>query len=344
MSGESELKTVTEYVSTQHTGAETDDSKSKTFLGENRDDKSSESEDHSACLSSQKNTDEKTRLVPKSSHNPTNHEGKMILVKRDFPDLPVVSTGVTNVTPIQQSRNVTGEVGFDTLSPGQDYTVNFGNSKKDLVLTHPLYKCNEEPPHHFLEDNTDESSWHYMTCKKAKKNPWEETVIPVAGCYDYYFTSKKYIKHEHKVLMGRIHVWSEQCTELIRKFDGSKQFSTRCFQDQINFIENKVPKLLDEISEFGHCVIPILQRPILYKIFDSCVTVDVVNLLYEIANCKEYHIIARPDLQTRNFEVATCFDCDYHFDYAFGKSSRKRVPRTAEERRKEPRKRIRFDH
>ena len=333
MSGESEMKTDTGgYVFTQHTGEETDDDKSKSLLGENEDNKSKECENHNACLMS-------------LSHNPTNHEGKMILVKRGVPEgVPVVSSSVTNVTPIQQSRNVTGEVGFDTLSPGQDYTVNFGNSKKDLVLTHPLYKCNEEPPEQFLENETDESSWHYMTCKKAKKNQWEETVIPVAGCYDYYFTSKKYIKHEHKVLMGRIHVWSEQCTELIRKFDGSKQFSTRCFQDQLNFIENKVPKLLEEISEFDHCVISILQRPILYKIFDSCVTVDVVNLLYEVANCKEYHIIARPDLQTRKFEVATSFDCDYHFDYAFGKASRKRVPRTAEERRKEPRKRIRFDH
>ena len=131
--------------------------------------------------------------------------------------------------------------------------------------------------------------------------------------------------------------------ELVKKFECSKQFSKRCFQDQIKFIEKHVPKLLAEMSEFNHCVIAILQRPVLYKVFDSCVTLDIVNLLFEMANCKQFHIIARPDVQMRNFEVATCFDADYHFDYAFGKASRKRVPRTAEKRNKEPRKKIRFD-
>ena len=145
--------------------------------------------------------------------------------------------------------------------------------------------------------------------------------------------------------MGKIHVWSQQSMELIRKFEISEQFNKRCFQDQIGFIEKHVPKLLAEISEFDHCVIAILQRPVLYKLFDSCVKLDIVNLLFEMANCKQYHIIARPDIQTRNFEVATCFDSDYHFDYAFGKAARKRVLMTAEERKKNapPSKKIRFD-
>ena len=73
MSGESEMKTDTGgYVFTQHTGEETDDDKSKSLLGENEDNKSKECENHNACLMS-------------LSHNPTNHEGKMILVKRGVP-------------------------------------------------------------------------------------------------------------------------------------------------------------------------------------------------------------------------------------------------------------------
>ena len=76
--------------------------------------------------------------------------------------------------------------------------------------------------------------------------------------------------------------------KLLRKFELSEQLNKRCFQDQIRFIEKHVPKLLAEISEFDHCVIAILQRPVLYKLFDSCVTLDIVNLLFQMANCKQY--------------------------------------------------------
>ena len=117
-------------------------------------------------------------------------------IEAEVPDLPVSY----NVSPVRETEQQA--VKAPPTVPGKDFIVKLETIEEDVVvMTRPLCKLNDQPKK--VLDGEVDDTWIHMTCTKAKKNQWEETVIPVPGIYDHFFTSKKYIKHEHKVLMGK---------------------------------------------------------------------------------------------------------------------------------------------
>ena len=177
----------------------------------------------------------------------------------------------------------------------------------------------------WLNDPTKTQWWLYTECKKPRREFYDETTIPHKGCYDYVFGCKSFIRKEQRILLGRLDQWGRRTLEVIDKFQQSGKFPESCFEKQKKFVLNLMPNLLVELSEFDYCVLSVLKKEVLYRLFQSVDSVDATILLYEMTNSKTFEILAIPSINYDNFDVVTRFDNDIYEDFAFGKEDDERV-------------------
>ena len=211
--------------------------------------------------------------------------------------------------------------------PGKEIYLLAGvDSQKRVAVKNPKYRVNKTHKERWIDGEMGRSrTWYYSDCLNPSNDPYRNTVILVQGCYDFYFTSIQYRNHEHMVLMGKLNMWKEQTMTLIERFEISGQWDVSCFEKQKEFARNLVPKLLAEIESFSYCSIAILKKEILYKMFASCEDVHSTELLYEMASCKKFDIIACEEKDRLKFDVITRFDFDMKQGWAFGKPDKDTV-------------------
>ena len=255
------------------------------------------------------------------------HEGETITVidiTQTQQEQVTVKSEVESKTPNCNKTKLQRRKSNRIVTPeGSDITVSLGgDTDKQITITKPWYEQNFQK--NKLLCNSVEKSWLYVTCKRPKRKYYDETIIPVFGCHDYMFTSKRYIQKEHKVLMGRIHVWAEQTLEMLGTFECREPTIPKVkFEDQRKFAEEFIPKLLQELEQFDFCVVSMLQKQYLYRLIECCDSVEKTTFIFKMANSKDYYLVAKPDKD--NFEVATVFDRAHCTEYGFGKPEEEKV-------------------
>ena len=223
-------------------------------------------------------------------------------------------------------RRVTHDSNEDYMLtlPGHDVSVKFPGNKI-VTMTNPIITHKEHPDISMTEGKTN-SPWFYAECKKAKRTFLDETVIPFKGCYDFYFTSQKYIQKEHKIVIGnKLHMWYKKTMELISFFEETGKYDKECFLLQKQFAQELIPNMLLDLDSFKHCAVSCLRKRVIYRVFESCTTAQSAVLLFEMANCNEFDIIARPGRHFDRCDIVTRFDLNFTHDYAFGKDDELRV-------------------
>ena len=92
-----------------------------------------------------------------------------------------------------------------------------------------------------------------------------------------------------------------------------------------------VPDIIVEIDDFNHCMLSVLKREVIGKIFglsyDRALNHrnDITDLMFKMVNCSSFDLVATPDKEYRNFDVVTIFDNKQGESYAFGKTDGERV-------------------
>ena len=207
--------------------------------------------------------------------------------------------------------------------PGHNISVKFPGNKI-VCMTNPII-THKEHPHISMTAGKTNSPWFCAECKKPKRTFLNETVIPLKGCYDFYFTSKKYIEKEHKIVMGKLHMWYKKTMELISFFENTGKYDKDCFLLQKQFATELIPNMLLDLDSFKYCAVSCLRKRVIYKVFESCTTAQSAVLLFEMANCNEFDIIARPGRHFDRCDIVTRFDLNFNHDYAFCKDDELRV-------------------
>ena len=269
-----------------------------------------------------------------SSLNTVHHENVTTSAVKDVkdvvktPDKPI--TGVATVTNRKEEKpeqvQIPNVSSRNIMRQGDACTVIIGTQGDRVKATFPALKIESGLSNWYNSDNMDRWTWlKHAECKKPKNDFWERTTTPHLGCYDYVFGSKKYIKKEHKILIGRLDAWGKQTLDLIDSLERIGQRDSKILAKQKKFARKLLPSLLLEIADFTHCSLEILKREVIYRLFDSCTSAPAAELLYMMANSRTFELTAIMNEKFEKYEVSTRFDFDYYKDYASGLEDEERV-------------------
>ena len=113
--------------------------------------------------------------------------------------------------------------------------------------------------------------------------------------------------------------------ELLGEYETNTGIERVKFSAQRDFIEYFVYSLLQELEEFDFCVVNILKKQYLYRLFECIDSCEATTFLFKMAETKEFDLLARSS--DDNFEVVTVFDRNFGgTECAFGKPDGDRVP------------------
>ena len=147
----------------------------------------------------------------------------------------------------------------------------------------------------------------------------ETTLIPAPGMFDFYF-SKRFMKHKHEVLNGKINAWRIESLKVINTFLKMEKTTELAIVNQEYFARERVAVITQEIESFEHCCISLLDVDAIDKVVlhGKGYTQDS-KLIYNMAKYENFALIVRPGNSMHLFDVVTCFDNNEYLEYVFGK-------------------------
>ena len=240
-----------------------------------------------------------------------------------------VTTGVVTVSVPRRRNddNIESKVYVkkEPVKQGCDITIWCGTGSR-VKGTFPKITVAKGITKWFDHEHEDKCTWFLKAeCKKPSREFWHETTIPHRNCYDFVFGSKKYIRKENRILIGRLDQWGKQTLRVIDDFEKDGRYDCSCFKEQKDFVMDNIPKMLVEVSEWDYCTIDILKREVVFRCFESCSTAEAAELLFMMAGSKTFELLVSTNSKFKTFDVLTRFDFDYYRDYAFGKKDKDRA-------------------
>ena len=207
----------------------------------------------------------------------------------------------------------------------QDVVVN---GDGDHVLAQlPRILFYPEPKHGFLTPH------FHVSCSRPERNIHDRTAIPLSGCTSYVFYDKKYIRHVHAKLNGRLNVWRVESMKALTKVrlhgktDGA-------INKQMVFARDSLGDVMQMIAEFEHCAISLLSIEGINKtVLEDGRSVHMATLIYQMCRYNTFQLIVLPGDSVNMIDIITRFGLRDELDYVFGKADDEKLSDTVKNRK-----------
>ena len=225
----------------------------------------------------------------------------------------VAATDVVQHSDIQdESQFDITRFTFDDLCVGNEYEVVINEDGETVPIQAPTIEYFNSPKQGFNSHHV------YFNCEFPPNIG--STWIPSPGMYDYHFT-KRYIKHEHSLLNGKINAWRiETLKVLFKVFEKMKVVEELAICEQEHYARERVAVVQQNIHDFEYCCISLLNEDGINKVvLHGSGYHDDANLISMMMKFDNFELIVKPGDDRYNFDLITRFNHDENLDFAFGK-------------------------